>query len=218
MSLEIDSVNLSFGGRQILSNVYLSCEPGQVVGILGRNGSGKSCLLKLIFGSLRGNTQSVRLNGKYYDQLYKRPGSVHFVPQDGMLMDYLRLSDLIKIFDLEDKLEELMEIEEIKKAEKSQLRELSDGMKKFIEMIVILYTNVEYVLLDEPFSFLSPVLSEKLVQHIIKQKQNKGIILTDHQYETVWQVSDKKYVLYNQIVREVKHKEELEKYGYLRLK
>ena len=58
--LEIDSVELSFGDRRILSGVYLAVETGGVTAVLGRNGCGKSCLMKILCGSLRADFRSMR--------------------------------------------------------------------------------------------------------------------------------------------------------------
>ena len=63
-SLEVDSVILDFGMRRILQDVYLKCETGRITGLLGRNGTGKSSLMKIIFGKLRLSSSSVRLNNK----------------------------------------------------------------------------------------------------------------------------------------------------------
>lgn len=62
--LEIDSVELDFWGKSILAGCYINCKPGEIVGLLGRNGSGKSCLLKIIFGSLNANFKHLRIDGK----------------------------------------------------------------------------------------------------------------------------------------------------------
>ena len=62
-TLEIDSVELSFGDRRILSGVYLAVETGGVSAILGRNGCGKSCLMKILCGSLRAGFRSMRIDG-----------------------------------------------------------------------------------------------------------------------------------------------------------
>lgn len=65
--LEIDSVELSFGDRVILSSVYLAVETGGATALLGRNGSGKSCLMKILCGALRPGFRSMRIDGKWYD-------------------------------------------------------------------------------------------------------------------------------------------------------
>lgn len=214
-TLEIDSVKLTFYNRAILTDVYLKCMTGDIVGIIGRNGSGKSSLMKLIFGSLAGENQSIRLDGQHVKQLYQKPDAVNYLPQDGVFMNYLTLSDLIKIFHLRESEEQILKVPELNAIRDQRLGTLSGGMKKLIEIIVLLYTKSKFVLLDEPFSFLSPVLVERLIPHIAHQSKRKGIILTDHQYETTWSVSSKHYVLYEGIVREIQHKDELIRYGYL---
>lgn len=60
-ALEADSVKLHFGDRAILTNVYLKCETGTIMGLLGRNGQGKSCLMKIIYGTLNCE-KSVRID------------------------------------------------------------------------------------------------------------------------------------------------------------
>ena len=93
-SLEIDSVTLSFNGRKVLSDIYLKCDTGEIVGLIGRNGAGKSCLLKLLFGSLQGENQSIRLNKTYSRKPYAIPRTIHYLHQDGFAMPYLSFEDL----------------------------------------------------------------------------------------------------------------------------
>ncbi|HEY9195808.1 MAG TPA: ABC transporter ATP-binding protein, partial [Mucilaginibacter sp.] len=63
--LKTDSVVLEFNGRKILRDVYLECKQGEVLGILGRNGCGKSSLLRIIFGTLKADYQHVSINGQF---------------------------------------------------------------------------------------------------------------------------------------------------------
>lgn len=64
--LEIDSAELAFGERRILSGVYLLVETGGVTAVLGRNGCGKSCLMKILSGSLKAGFCSMRIDGKFF--------------------------------------------------------------------------------------------------------------------------------------------------------
>ena len=79
--LEIDSVELSFGDRVILSSVYLAVETGGATALLGRNGSGKSCLMKILCGALRPGFRSMRIDGKWYDRFGS--SQVRYLPQQG---------------------------------------------------------------------------------------------------------------------------------------
>lgn len=213
--LEVDSIQLSFDGRKILSNIYLQCKTGDIIGILGRNGSGKSSLLKVIFGSLKAENQFVRYNGVFQKQLFKSPNAIHFVTQDGSLMNYLSFSDLVRIFELKSKLDYILEIEEIRKHKDHKLSELSTGVRRLVEIMVFLFSNSAFTILDEPFSGLSPALIEKLIPHIQNQSRKKGIILTDHRYQDVWEVATKKLVLHEGNIKEIFELGELESYGYI---
>jgi ABC-type multidrug transport system ATPase subunit len=202
----------------ILSNIYLKCQTGNIVGILGRNGSGKSSLLKVIYGTLDVENKSVRLNGNYIRQLYRIPNTIHFATQDGCFMNYLTFKDLVKIFHLESSLKHILEIEELRINQNKKLGKLSGGVKKLVEIITLLYADSSFTLLDEPFSFLSPVLVEKLIPHIKHQSRLKGIIMTDHQYHTVWETANKYHMLTEGSLKEIFHFNELEKYGYVSTK
>jgi len=199
----------------ILSNIYLNCRTGEAIGLMGRNGSGKSCILNIIFGTLHGENQSVRLNGRYYHQLFTQNSAIHFMPQDGFLMDYLCFNDLVKIFDLGSNLEKIYDIDEITNNSNIKLRELSGGIKKLIEIVAVIYSGTHFAILDEPFSYLSPVLVEKIITHIRQQAKFKGIILTDHQYKSIFKACDRYYCLSDSILNEIYKISDLEKYGYI---
>ena len=213
--LELDGVNLSFNERMILSSVYLKCQTGEIVGLIGRNGSGKSCMMNMIFGTLQGDNKSVRFNNKYYEQLFRIPGAIHYSNQDGFLMEYLSFKDLINIFDLKPKLELIYGIEEIRDNANTKLRYLSSGLKKLFELISVLYSQSSFALLDEPFSYLSPVLVEKVIPHIKSQSKSKGIILTDHQYETLFDVCDRYYMLSDGVLYEINRISDLYDFDYI---
>ena len=214
-SLEIDSVNLTFDVRKILSNIYLKCCTKDIVALIGRNGSGKSSLLKIIFGTLKGENQSVRLNGNYHSTLFKISGAINYLPQDGFIPNYFCFEDLVKVFQLSNKLEAILSIEEIYVNKNTKFKDLSGGIKKLIEIITLLYAKSKFLLLDEPFSFLAPVLVEKIIPHLESQSMHKGIILTDHQYETVLSICSKYYVLNSGALTQIKDVSKLNDLGYL---
>jgi ABC-type lipopolysaccharide export system ATPase subunit len=83
------------------------------------------------------------------------------------------------------------------------LRNLSSGVKKLVEIDTLLYADSSFLLLDEPFSFLSPVLVEQLIPHIQYQATIKGIILTDHQFPSVSMACNKFYQLSEGSLEEV---------------
>ena len=95
--LEVDSVIKMYGETTILADVYLSCVPGDIIGLFGRNGAGKSTLLKIIFGSLKGDRSCIRINGKIQKQAAYRSGLLGFLPQEGYLPNNLSLAECVEL-------------------------------------------------------------------------------------------------------------------------
>jgi lipopolysaccharide export system ATP-binding protein len=78
--LKVDSVQLAFNGRKILQDIYLDCKPGEIVGLLGRNGCGKSSLLKMIFGTLNPDYKYISINDQYIKKGYVN-NQIAYLPQ-----------------------------------------------------------------------------------------------------------------------------------------
>ena len=214
--LEVDSVELSFGRRTILQDIYLKCETGAVTGLIGRNGSGKSCLLKILFGSLSAASQSVRLDGQYLIRTHEVRGLLAFLPQEGFAMNYLTCEELAATLQLDAASRGyLQSVHGIGQHYDSPIGELSAGLKKLIEVLVVLLSPRKFVLLDEPFSFLAPVLVEEVIKVIRQQSEQKGILLTDHMYQHVFDVCDHHYLLIDGSLKQVSDLPELNRYGYV---
>lgn len=213
--LEADSINLTFSNRRILSDIYLRCETGDIIGLIGRNGVGKSSLMKIIFGSLKGDNQSVRVNGKYSNCMYKEKHRISYLPQDEFLMNYLNFNEILQIFSLDPI---VLEVPEVRKIAKTKIGILSSGQKRLIEVLTILFSPSNFILLDEPFSFLSPKLVELLVPIIKKRAQSKGIIISDHQYESIFRTCDKYYLMRNESLKMINERSDLYELGYLSIK
>src|SRR6187549_2968739 len=96
--LEFDSLDLSFDGRKILSGIYMLCQQGEVVGLLGRNGSGKSSLMKVIFGTLGAEHKSVRVNGVPLQGDYNWKRIIAYLPQDKLIPSYVSLRTAFNLF------------------------------------------------------------------------------------------------------------------------
>ena len=96
-----------------------------------------------------------------------------------------------------------------------KLGKLSGGERRLMELMVLLYAPGKFLLLDEPFSYLSPVLVEQVTSHILSQANAKGIVITDHQYRTVLSLCTKYYVLREGSIREFETLSQLEDFGYI---
>ncbi len=207
--LHVDSVMKRFGERTILGGVYISCHPGEIVGLLGRNGSGKSTLLKIIFGSVPCDGTHVNVNGRVYPDRFKRSKVLSYLPQSNFLPDNLTVKQVLSLYQIPDKQEIFNKIMS------SKIKTLSGGEQRYLEIMVTLTAPREYVLLDEPFNGLSPLMKEEIKERIKETSKSKGIIITDHDYNNVLDISTRKCILYQGHSYEVHTKEDLQKWGYL---
>ena len=214
--LEIDSVQLKFGDRTILNNIYIQSKTGKITGVLGRNGCGKSCLLKLIFGEISTYEKSVRINGNVLLENDRNPDDIRMLSQFNFLPKYIKVIQAFKYFNVD--YAEFCKLFNEFREEWSHLKikELSGGNIRIIETFLILKSKTKFCLLDEPFSHLSPKNMEIFMEILMNEKKEKGIILTDHMYDYVTKVSDDLYVLKDCVSYKIDNINKLKEYGYLR--
>lgn len=212
--LEFDSTRLSFGERVILSDVFVRCETTKVTALLGRNGQGKSCLFKIVYGELEPQEKSIRFDGIYTTQAFSKPHLLKYLPQFSFVPKFLRIARLFKDFNL-DLVEFSDRFPEFKFKLHQRASSLSGGERRFLETYIILKSKTQFVILDEPFTHLMPLQIEKITQLITEEKANKGIIVTDHIYTAILEIADTTYVLANGKTHLLKSNTELEKFGYL---
>ncbi len=214
MILEIDNVELYYSNRPILNSIYLKAETGKVTGILGRNGCGKSCLLNIIFGSLQPKYKLIRIDGKPILKPLFRTNLVSLLPQHQLASNAIRIKTLFKLLNV-DWFEFIRDFESFAFYWDSKVSTLSGGERRVLETYLILKSDKQIILLDEPFSHISPLFIEKFKGLIQLEKQRKAIIITDHYFKEVIESSDDLYLLKNGCTKLIEHIEELEDYQYL---
>jgi ABC-type multidrug transport system ATPase subunit len=212
--LEADGIMLSYRHTNVLSNVYLKCRPGETVGLLGRNGSGKSSLLKIIFGVLAGECQSVRVDGRYVYPAYRHYRGIKLLPQEPFLPKNLRVKAAYRLFTGSGSPPE-DDLPEIRQRWEARVGDLSGGEKRILETLLLLLSDARYLLLDEPFTHLSPVQIERLLYLLRTHGAGKGIILSDHQYRYVLSVCHRLVLLDRGRTVALNDPQELVDRGYL---
>jgi len=214
--LEVDSVFLEFGERRVLSDVYLKCETGKISGLLGRNGNGKTCLMNIIYGNLNPNSKSIRFDGLTVPTAYKRPDLLLYLPQFNFIPQILSLKRVFSDFNL-DFHEFETRFPEFKSKHNSALKNLSGGDRRLVEVYIVLKTKSKFAMLDEPFSHLSPIMIEAVMELMNEEKKNKGLLITDHMFRNIIDISDNLYVLTGGKTHLTKAVEELDFLGYTKV-
>jgi ABC-type lipopolysaccharide export system ATPase subunit len=214
-TLEADSIQLAFNERRVLSDIYLKCETGKITGLLGRNGEGKSCLMKIIYGTLN-IEKSVRFDNIACYTPFKKPGLIRYLPQLNFIPKNFSLSRIFKDYGLDYSFFE-RKFPEFSARQKVSAGNLSGGELRLVELYIILQSKTSFVLLDEPFTHLNPLQVEKAKELILEEKLNKGILLTDHMFRQITGIADSVYLLTNGKTHLVKNMEDIETLGYARL-
>lgn len=214
MNYEIDNVELNFGPKMVLHGIYLKAEKGQITGILGSNGSGKSSLLKILFGSLQPQHKLIRTNNKPVLKPLFLTGLVKYLPQGTLIPENLKIKKAFDFYKVEWK-EFLDHFPKFEKYADAKIHQLSGGEKRVTEIYLTLKSPAELLLLDEPFSHVAPIYLEQLTEIMNSEKTEKAIVMTDHMYRHIIDLADDLYLIKNGCSRKIEHLKELENLRYL---
>jgi len=214
--LEADSIMLSFGSRTILDGIYIQCETNKITGLLGRNGQGKTCLLNIIYGSIKAQSRSIRFDGQSIFEAFKRPDLLTYLPQFNFIPASLSLKRVFNDFDLS--LTDLAHFfPEFEGSSNVKMKKLSGGQKRLIEVYIMIKSKALFTILDEPFSHIMPLHIEKITELILAEKEHKGFLITDHIFNSIINISDELYVLKDGKTHLTKGTEDIAWLGYARL-
>lgn len=215
LGLEVDSVLHSFDGRTILSDVYLKCNRGDIIGLFGRNGEGKTTLFKIIFGTLKAERAFVRIDGIFATGCAMKTGLLMYVPQYNILPSGMSVNKTIRL--TLGKEQAFLDDDFHKQTGKKTISQLSDGEKRYLSITLALSSHSPYIILDEPFKAISPLWTEKIRENINKVSSTKGIIISDHNYREVNKIANRLMLLRDCYLFPIKDENDLVKHGYNRL-
>ena len=216
--LNISKLNKSFGKKVILKDINLDCKVGEIVGIFGRNGTGKSTLLKLIFGTIKADSILIKLNAEIISQnKVISSKKIGYLPQETFLPKEWKVREIIPFFfsngDDQDK---IFYSKQVSSFEKMKVGQLSLGQLRYLELLIIGNLKHQFIMLDEPFSMIEPIYKEIIKNLLLELKKTKGIILTDHYYNDVLEITDKNFIIKDTEKIEIRNENDLIKYDYLR--
>lgn len=214
--LEADSILYNVGDRQLLTDIYLSCETGEIVGLLGRNGCGKSTLLQIIFGTRHTYNKHIRIDKQVYPEPYKHQNLLAYLPQQDFLPKNIRLRKIIELYlQASEKRAAVKTDERVQQHLDKYADELSKGERRYFELLLLLQLDAKFLLLDEPFSGVEPLYVERIEDLLQAHLSTKGFIITDHDYRSVLRSSSRVILLTDGFCRKITYAEELLEWGYV---
>lgn len=213
----IENVTKSFKKFLVLSDVAFHLEIGEILGIFGKNGSGKSTLLKILFGTLKPDSLVVFIDSvQYFPSKNINDKTVAYLPQDNFLPQGMKVRNVIPLFIQDAEIQDTIFYDpRVVKIENQLIRTLSQGEKRYLEILMISRLPQKFILLDEPFSMIEPLYRDSIKDLLLNIKKEKGIIITDHYYSDVLQITDKNVLIKKGKTIEISDEVELLENGYL---
>jgi lipopolysaccharide export system ATP-binding protein len=209
MKLRAEHLFKTYSNRNVVDDVSIEVNQGEIVGLLGPNGAGKTTTFYITVGLVIPNKGNVFLDEKNISKvpMYQRAGlGIGYLPQENSVFRTLSVEDNIKAIleftplnknQQKERLELLLDEFGLQKIRKSKGKLLSGGERRRTEIARALASDPKFILLDEPFAGIDPIAVED-IQHIVEKLKDKniGILITDHNVHETLSITDRAYLLF----------------------
>lgn len=206
--LEIKGLCKSYDGREIVKEVDILVKRGEIVGLLGPNGAGKTTTFYMIVGVVAPNRGKIIFDNQDITTLpihQRARYGIGYLSQEPSIFKKLTVEENIMAIletlpisktERKKRLEGLLEELKISYLARNKAYTLSGGERRRLEITRALVTNPSFILLDEPFSGIDPIVVNE-AQEIIKELKGKGlgILLTDHNVRETLSITDRAYLI-----------------------
>ncbi len=199
--IRVSSVVKSFGTHEVLKGISLTACAGQITGLLGRNGCGKSVLMKCILGLMKADSGEIIVNGEKIHGAPPRTPIGFIVDAPGLLpyaSAYQNLKIVAQIRNIvnKEKIEETLRLVGLDPASKKAVKHYSMGMQQRLGLAQALMEDPQILLLDEPLNGLDQAGMAEIRELLKNQaKMNKTILMTSHNQADIDALCDKKYTI-----------------------
>ena len=207
--LKAENLSKYYGNKQVVKNVSLNVQEGEVVGLLGPNGAGKTTSFYIIVGLIKANNGNVLLNDNNITNIpmYKRAKlGIGYLSQEASIFRKMTVkNNILSVLEMTNlskkeqiyKCNQLIDEFGLEKVKDSNGDILSGGERRRAEIARALSLDPKYILLDEPFAGVDPIAVED-VQNIIRKLKKKkiGVLITDHNVHETLSITDRAYLLF----------------------
>lgn len=208
ISIEAQNLCKSYKKRQVVRNVSLKVNKGEIVGLLGPNGAGKTTTFYMITGIVKPNSGKVYCNEKNITSypMYKRANlGIGYLAQEPSIFRNLTVEENIyAILEMKniskekqkEEVDKLLKEFKLTHVAKSLGYSLSGGERRRVEIARTIANNPDFILLDEPFAGVDPIAVED-IQDIIRYLKEKGlgILITDHSVRETLKITERAYIM-----------------------
>ena len=191
--LEINNLNKSFDNKEILKDINLSIQSGKIIGLLGKNGVGKTTLIKLINDLLTPTSGEILINGQKIGVETKKV--ISYLPERTYLNKQMKVSEVISYFgDFYDNFDS----EKAKKLLKDldldinqKLTQMSKGMQEKVQLVLVMSRNADLYVLDEPLGGVDPATRDYILDTILSNfNENASVIISTHLISDIEKILD----------------------------
>jgi lipopolysaccharide export system ATP-binding protein len=212
-TLRVSGLQKTYGSRQVVRDVGLEVNSGEVVGLLGPNGAGKTTSFYMIVGLVPSEAGEIILDNENISSLpihRRAERGLSYLPQEASVFRKLSVADNIRAVlelqkengkplqsaQVEQRLDALLEELQITKLRNNPSQSLSGGERRRVEIARALATNPRFILLDEPFAGVDPIAVIE-IQRIVGflKARGIGVLITDHNVRETLGICDRAYII-----------------------
>ena len=210
MKIRSENIVKIYGRKEVVKEISIEVNKGEIVGLLGPNGAGKTTSFYMIVGLIKPNSGKVFFDGDDISNLpmYKRAQlGIGYLAQEASIFRKMTVEDnLLSVLEMtnlnkseqKQKCEDLLDEFGLQKIRQNIGGLLSGGERRRTEIARCLATDPSFILLDEPFAGVDPIAVEDIQDIVSKLKEkNIGILITDHNVHETLSITDRAYLLYD---------------------
>ena len=191
--LEIKDLNKSFDNKEILKDINLSIQSGRIIGLLGKNGVGKTTLIKLINDLLTPTSGEILIKGQKIGVETKK--IISYLPERTYLNKQMKVSEVISYF---EDFYNNFDSEKAKKLLKDldldinqKLAKMSKGMQEKVQLVLVMSRNADLYVLDEPLGGVDPATRDYILDTILSNfNENASVIISTHLISDIEKILD----------------------------